>query len=140
MKTYLKTHFIAIVSFLTLEGGLFAAPANYEPLAVLKVLRTSEAVFKDASRTKPIVLKSSEDGIKYFGKEALTKISKAVDFDKQIVLVFAWKGSGGDLFQYLIKESNPEQIVFSYKPGLTRDLRSHVKVYVLRSNVTWTVK
>ena len=88
----------------------------------------------------PIVLKSSEDGIKYFGKEALTKISKAVDFDKQIVLVFAWKGSGGDLFQYLIKESNPAQIVFSYKAGLTRDLRSHVKVYVLRSNVTWTVK
>jgi hypothetical protein len=30
--------------------------------------------------------------------------------------------------------------VFSHKLGRTRDLRSHVKVYVLRSGVKWTVE
>jgi hypothetical protein len=39
-----------------------------------------------------------------------------------------------------VKESFPEQIMFSYKPGRTRDLRPHLKVYVLQSNVKWAVE
>jgi hypothetical protein len=39
-----------------------------------------------------------------------------------------------------VKESFPEQIVFSYKRGRTKDLRSHLKVYVLRSDVKWAVE
>jgi hypothetical protein len=30
--------------------------------------------------------------------------------------------------------------VFSHKLGRTKDLRSHVKVYVLRSDVKWAVE
>jgi hypothetical protein len=97
-------------------------------------------VFKGASKTKPVVVKSLKNGAKYFGKEALAKISKAVDFEKQSVLVFAWKGSGQDRFQYVVKESFPEQIMFSYKRGRTKDLKSHLKVYVLRSDVKWAVE
>lgn len=135
----MKTALIAVVSFLTIGGGLFAAPANHEQVTELTDLRVEEAVFRDASRTKPIVLKSLKNGAKYFDKEELIAISKTVDFEKQIVLVFAWKGSGQDRLQYIVKESFPEQIMFSYKPGRTRDLRPHVKVYVLRSNVKWAV-
>ena len=133
----MKTHLIAIVSFLTIVGGLFAVPANHEPIAELRDLRAEEAVFKGASRTKPVVLKSLKNGTKYFDKEALAAISKAVDFEKQIVLLFAWKGSGQDRLKYVVKESFPEQVVFSYKRGRTKDYRRHVKVYVLRSNVKW---
>ena len=136
----MKTHLIAIVSFLTIVGGLFAAPANHAPITELKDLRAEEAVFTDASRTKPVVLKSLKNGAKYFDKEALAAISKAVDFEKQIVLLFSWKGSGQERLQYVVKESFPEQIVFSHKLGRTRDIRSHVKVYVLRSGVKWTVE
>ena len=46
-------------------------------------------MFKVASRTKPVVVKSLKNGAKYFGKEALAKISKAVDFEKERVLVFS---------------------------------------------------
>jgi hypothetical protein len=136
----MKTYLIALVSFYTLVGGLFAARANHDPITELKDLSAEEAVFKGASRTKPVVLKSLKNGAKYFGKEALAKISKAVDFEKQSVLLFAWKGSGQDRLQYVVKESFPEQIVFSHKLGRTKDLRSHVKVYVLRSGVKWTVE
>ena len=140
MKRYLKTHLIAIVAILTIGGELFAAPANQAPITELKDQSAEQAVFTDATKTKPVVMKSLKDGEKYFGKEALAAISKAVDFEKQIVLLFAWKGSGQDRLQYMVQESFPEQIKFSYVPGRTKDLRPHVKVFVLRSNVKWTVE
>jgi hypothetical protein len=136
----MKTYLIALVSFFTLVSGFFAAPENHDRITELKDLSAEEAVFKGASRTKPVVLKSLNNGAKYFGKEALAKISKAVDFEKQSVLLFAWKGSGQDRLQYVVKESFPEQIVFSHKRGRTKDLRSHLKVYVLRSDVKWAVE
>ncbi len=136
----MKTHLIVLVSFLSLVSGLFAAPANHDLITELKDLSAEEVVFKGASKTKPVVVKSLKNGAKYFGKEALAKISKAVDFEKQSVLVFAWKGSGQDRFQYVVKESFPEQIMFSYKRGRTKDLKSHLKVYVLRSDVKWAVE
>ena len=67
-------------------------------------------------------------------------IATKVDFKKQIVLVFAWRGSGGDKLEYQILESFPEQIPFSLRPGVTDDLRSHSRVFALRSNVKWSVK
>lgn len=136
----MKTHLIVLVSFLSLVSGLFAAPANHDPVMELKGLSAKEAVFKGASKTKPVVVKSLKNGAKYFGKEALAKISKAVDFGKERVLVFAWKGSGQDRFQYVVKESFPEQIMFSCKRGRTKDLKSHLRVYVLRSDVKWAVE
>jgi hypothetical protein len=136
----MKAHLIAIVSILTIGAGLFAAPANRTPITELKDLRAEKAVFADATRTKPIVLKSLKDGTKYFEKGALATISKAVDFEKQIVLVFAWKGSGQDRFTFARTEAHPVQIKFSYKPGRTRDLRPHVKIFVLQSDLKWSVK
>ena len=38
---------------------------------------------------------------------------------------------------YVVMESFPEQIAFSCRPGRTRDLRPHVHVFALRSNVKW---
>jgi hypothetical protein len=42
--------------------------------------------------------------------------------------------------EYEVAESFPEQITFSLKPGLTRDLRPHVKIFALRANVKWRMK
>jgi len=72
--------------------------------------------------------------------DALAKLKEQVDFEKQIVLVFAWRGSGQDQMDFTVAESYPEQVRFRYKPGRTRDLRPHVYVYALRSNVTWSTK
>ena len=60
-----------------------------------------------------------------------------VDFEKQLVLLFAWRGSGQDQLEYTVAESYPEQVTFRYVPGRTRDLRPHVSIYALRKNVTW---
>ena len=67
-------------------------------------------------------------------------LGSQVDFEKQFLLVLAWQGSGGDRLNYTVAESFPEQIFFSMKRGLTRDLRPHMQVYALRSNVRWSIQ
>ena len=136
----MKATLLAIISILTTSIRLDAAAADDLEITELKNLRAEESLFGDATRKQPLVLKSSKDGEKYFGKEALATISKAVDFEKQVVLVFAWRGSGQDDFTFAKSESHPGQIEFTYKPGRTRDLRPHVKIFVLRSDVKWSVK
>jgi hypothetical protein len=115
-------------------------PAESKPVAVLAGIQASPAVFDDSTRQKPLVFKSAEQAGKYFEKEELEKLIKQVEFKDQIVLVFAWKGSGQDKFTYEVGESHPEHIFFKYQAGRTRDLRPHVKIFVLRNNVKWTAK
>jgi hypothetical protein len=125
--------------------GLFALclsasfAAGQEPIVELKVT-PEKGVFKNSVWHKPIVIKSQDEAAKHFGKDALEVIAKKVDFKKQIMLVFAWQGSGGDKLEYKILESFPEQVPFSFTPGLTLDIRAHSHVFVLRSNVKWSVK
>jgi len=110
-----------------------------EPIVELKVA-PGKSVFKNSAWDKPIVIKSQDEAASYFGKDALEVIGAKVDFMKQIVLVFAWQGSGGDKLTYVVAESFPEQVQFSLRPGVTDDLRSHSRVFALRSNVKWSVK
>ena len=110
-----------------------------EPIESITV-KPENSVFKNSNFNKPVVVKSKEEAAKHFGKEAVASLVKAVDFKKQFVLVFAWRGSGGDQLNYTVAESFPEQITFSRQFGRTRDLRAHAKVFALRSNVKWSVK
>ena len=124
--------------------GLFALylsagiAVGQEAIVELKVT-PEKSVFKNSAWSKPILIESQEEAAKHFGKDALDVIAKKVDFKKQVVLVFAWQGSGGDQLGYEILESLPEHIPFSLRPGLTKDLRTHSRVFALRSNVQWSV-
>ena len=102
--------------------------------------KPDSSIFKNSNFNKPIVVKSKEEAAKHLSKEATAALVKAVDFKKQVVLVFAWRGSGGDQLNYTVAKSFPEQISFSRQFGRTHDLRSHVKVFALRSNVKWSVQ
>jgi hypothetical protein len=113
--------------------------AAQEPIVELKVTPEKTA-FKNSAWNKPLVIKSQDEAAKHFGKNALETIAKKVDFQKQIVLVFAWQGSGGDKLEYQILESFPEQVPFSLRPGATDDVRPHSRVFALRSNVKWSIR
>ncbi|NQU24209.1 MAG: hypothetical protein HQ567_23250 [Candidatus Nealsonbacteria bacterium] len=118
---------------------LLALVASAQPaIEEIKRVKPKPSVLKDAKLRKPLVIGSAEEAGKHFGKDALAALKKQVDFEKQIVLVFAWRGSGQDRLTYTVLESHPEQVPFKYKPGRTRDLRPHIHVYALRSNVRWT--
>lgn len=131
----MSRYFLGISMVIALAG----AASAQDPITAIKVT-PDKSVFKDAVWSKPIVIKSMDDAAKHFDKDNLETLGKKVDFKKQIVLVFAWQGSGGDKLNHIILESFPEQIIFSLQPGLTRDLRQHAHVYALRSNVKWSVK
>jgi hypothetical protein len=122
---------------------LFAAVSfaeHVDAVTPIKGVAPNRDVFRVAKRGKPIVLKTVEEAGEHFPEEELAKLDKQVDFDKQIVLLFAWRGSGQDRLEYIVDKSYPEQISFTIKPGRTRDLRPHVKIFALRDNVSWSVK
>ena len=107
-----------------------------EPIVEAKYTPTV-AAFMDSGRNKPIEIKTVKTAEKYFKGEELKKI-KALKFEKIKLLVFAWRGSGQDKISYVVQESQPETVVFELQAGRTRDLRHHVKIYQLRSDVKWT--
>ncbi|VTR97699.1 hypothetical protein [Tuwongella immobilis] len=116
---------------------LTSMAAAAEPITPLAV-SPERAIFKKAVWNQPLVLKSADEAAAHFGKAAMDTIRKEVDFKSQVLLVFAWQGSGQDKLDYAIAESFPEMIRFSITRGLTRDLRQHAKVFVLRSDVRWS--
>ncbi len=129
---------VALVLFMLGNIGFAEDNAN-DPIRVLTA-NPQPSVFRVASREKPLVLRSQNEASKYFAEKELAKLSNTVDFDAQFLLVFAWRGSGQDQLTYQVAESSPEQITFTLRRGLTRDLRPHVQVYVLRSDVKWGVR
>ena len=116
---------------------LSAVAAAQDPIVKIDIAPNRD-IFGAASRTEPLQLESAEAAAEHFGEEELAALNEQVDWDNQIVLIFAWRGSGQDRLTYEILESFPEQVPFQYHPGRTRDLRPHVYVYILRSNVRWT--
>lgn len=96
---------------------------------------------KGGKATAPTAVTTEKELEKAIPDEDTRKrVAKLVDFKEQVLLVFAWEGSGGDKLEYVVLESFPEQIRFTLKPGATDDLRKHVKLFALRSNVKWSVK
>ncbi|HEV7279866.1 MAG TPA: hypothetical protein VGN57_06590 [Pirellulaceae bacterium] len=114
-----------------------------EPDPGIAAVTRIEGVAADAAKfdldegSQTIIIKSREEAKKWFADEALRQLAGKVDFSKQFVLIFAWKGSGQDRMKVTIADSYPEQALFKTDPGRTRDLRRHVAIYALRSNVKW---
>ena len=79
--------------------------------------------------TMPTEIKTAEELAKTIPQEeVVAAIKKEVDFGKQKLVFFAWAGSGQDK---VTGEIAKEEAVFTYNPGLTRDLRSHYRLFAV---------
>ena len=105
------------------------------PILDIIDIKANEQIWKVAKRGVPLTLRSKSEANRYFTEPQLKRLLEKIDFQKQTLLVFAWRGSGQDKMTYTIAESFPEQITFKILPGRTRDLRSHLKIYAIRKNV-----
>ena len=105
------------------------------PIQDITDIKANEQIWKVAKRGVPVTFHNKSEAARYFAEPQFKLLLKKVDFQKQTLLVFAWRGSGQDKMTYTIAESFPEQIAFKILPGRTRDLRSHLKIYALRKNV-----
>lgn len=133
----MRKTFAALLLFLpaiALAGQVHAAVG---PIKAVRGVKPKRSAFKPAGWSKPLVIRSQKAAAEHFAGAAVAALNKQVDFKQQVVLVFAWRGSGQDRLAFTVAESYPEQVFFTYRPGRTRDLRPHVRVYALRSNVRW---
>lgn len=110
------------------------------PVQECKDVVPKPKVFQLSSAKKPVVLRTEKEAAEHFDEVSLVELLRQADFARQFVLVFAWRGSGQDRLEYAVAELNPEEIQFTYRPGRTRDLRQHVRVFALPANLTWRVK
>lgn len=85
--------------------------------------------------TKPTKITSAEELAKALpGKDVAEKVGKQVDFSKEYLLLFRWAGSGRDM---LTAAGEEKKAVFTYKRGLTRDLRPHLHLFAVAKDAEW---
>lgn len=96
---------------------------------------------RGAFGAKPNKVTTAEELAKMVsGKEAVEQITKQVDLKKEYLVVFSWSGSGGDKIDFTTKEGKEGPVVtFNYTRGLTRDLRTHFKVFALPNKATFSM-
>ncbi len=118
---------VAFLSALFLAVPVFAAdekPTVKEiPTKDLKI-----AFPKSGKATEPTEIKTTDELTKSAAlKDAADEIKKQVNFEKEKLVFFAWGGSGGD------KITPDEKTVgtFTLTRGLTRDLRMHMRLFVV---------
>lgn len=91
-------------------------------------------------RTKPIVVDSDAELSELFGKSAAAKIGKQVDLRRQFLVFFQWAGSGQDRLTHEEETKDEKSIVvFSFRPGRTRDLRPHAHLFAIHKGSEWQV-
>ncbi len=125
------------VLFLSLAAFSVTAQEMLPPVKNINA-QVQPDVFDSSSALEPLVISTREKAETAFTKEGLDVLLKEVNLEQQVVVLFAWRGSGQDRMEVQIAESFPEQVTFLYLPGRTRDLRSHVYAYAVRKNVKWS--
>ena len=131
---------VLFLTVFTLNAVYGQDPVPVPQIKEIKQITPKELAFRDATRTKPVVIADKKTATNYFEKKELAKLLKSVDLKKQVIFVFAWRGSGQDEMSFTLKKSKPPQVEFEYRPGRTRDLRPHSKVYVISNDVLWNGK
>ena len=112
----------------------------FPPITRIDAIAVQAQVFEAASPRHPVVIRSVQEAAFYFPAPDLARLSGEVDFSRQVILLFAWRGSGQDRLEYQEEASPRRSVAFSYRPGMTRDLITHHQVLVLRKDQTWSVR
>ncbi len=87
-----------------------------------------------ASFGEPVVVMSSTELATHVDSDDLVKsITERIDFESQKLLIFFWSGSGQDQIDYELNLSE-NKIAFFRMPGMTRDLRNHVRVFAVEKS------
>jgi hypothetical protein len=83
---------------------------------------------------------TSEDelAIAIDAKEWQERIAKQVDFSKEYLLLFMWRGSGQDkLSSKVAEEKKKPVVIFEFSPGVTQDCHFHASLFAVSRDVNW---
>lgn len=91
-------------------------------------------------RMKPTLIENRATLTKVFGDAEAEKIRKRVDLAEQVLMFFQWAGSGQDKLAHAVqKQDDKTKVVFTFRPGRTRDLRPHAHLFSIRKSVAWEI-
>jgi len=97
-----------------------------------------QPVARRTNKPEPVKYTSAADFEKAFMGKGVKEVLKQVDFSKEYIVAFAWAGSGGDQVGFRVDKGQAgEEVTFGYTPGVTDDLRRHLKLFVLPSKATF---
>lgn len=127
---------IAILGALFVASAVLADEAKKDAPAIKEITIKLEGQPR-GKVTEPTVLTTVDELKKAIdAADSRKEVLKHADFGKEKVLIFAWAGSGRDMLAPTVEKG---EYLFTYKAGLTRDLRSHVKVFVLPKDAKFKV-
>ena len=127
--------------------ALLACPAAAEDKSTVIEIDVSDiqAGLSEGKVKMPTVINDAKELAKVFTNENVREqIGKAVDFEKQKLVYFVWSGSGQDKLTHTVQKAEKgekgESVKFQHRPGLTRDLRGHHKLFALAKDAKFTVE
>jgi hypothetical protein len=133
-----------LVLFLLVPALLADGPDAKDPKAPaareIKLTGVPFPVERPVGRV-PTKVTSAEELAKLLpDKDQRAKVLEQVDFGKEYLLAFAWRGSGGDKLTFTVEKGkdNPEA-VFTFTRGITRSLKQHRYLFAIPRNTSWRV-
>ena len=85
-----------------------------------------------------VKISSAEDLVQELPGQAA--IAKQVDFTKEYLVMFTWRGSGGDKKSFKVEEGKDGPVVvFTTSAGQSADLKPHVRLYAITKKATWRI-
>ncbi|MEX2213899.1 MAG: hypothetical protein WD768_07215 [Phycisphaeraceae bacterium] len=94
------------------------------------------------AKLEPIAIPDAEALEKVFDDERVrAAILKQVDLKTHTIVYFAWSGSGQDqVLSTMVKGEEKVEVRFVYRPGRTRDLRAHHRMFAVVKGVKWEME
>ena len=86
----------------------------------------------------PMLIRTADDLQKHVDAELAGKLSDRIGFDKRHLLLFSWRGAEDDQLNYTLASGEQGGIVFILEPGSGGDIRSHFRLFALRSDIEWS--
>ena len=122
--------------------SLSALAAEEEAKPVKDVDVKGLALAPSRGRPTPTEIADEEALKKMFDDERVqAAILKQVDFKTQTLVYFAWSGSGQDqVISTIVKNDDKAEVRFVYRPGRTRDLRPHHRMFAVNKGVKWEME
>ncbi|GIW81530.1 MAG: hypothetical protein KatS3mg105_3337 [Gemmatales bacterium] len=134
----MKTLPVSAIACLLLSGFLpcFGQDAKIAPIK--EIVIKGFALKTEDRLPKPKTIKNARELAQVIANpEVAQKLKEKVDFKSQYILLFSWGGSGKD---QLDTRYDGKTVIFAYRRGLSRDLRFHLKVFVIENGVKWKVE
>ena len=122
-------------------GALAADPKPDPKEAAVRALDVKVSSPAKGRPTEPTAITSAEELAKAIPDEAaVAAVKKAVDFEREKVVYFAWSGSGQDKVTFATSAgAKGPEVTFTYSPGRSRDVRPHVKLFALSKDAAHKV-